>query len=192
MRRSPGVRGSVGSASSISPSGDAWTSLAAALRRSASPWSSEAFGALYELARDEGASALRSFRAIDSERRRDLALDTLLAKRAEIIAAERPRAFFRTVLQRDAISWMRSPRSRVASDEALATCCGCKSSDARHVERLDALRRVAALDGRSRAMLVADAMGESRPEIAARAKTSRANVDQVISRARRGALANED
>jgi DNA-directed RNA polymerase specialized sigma24 family protein len=192
MRRSPGVRGSVGCASSTSPSGDAWTWVVAELRRAASPWSSEAFGALYELARAEGAVALRSFRAIDSERRRDLAIDTLFAKWAEIIAAERPRAFFRTVLQRDAISWMRSPRSRIASDEWLAERCGCGSSEARHVDRIDGLRRVAALDARSRAMLVADAMGETRPEIAARAKTSRANVDQVISRARRGVLANAD
>lgn len=171
-----------------SPASDPWSVIAAELRASASPWKSAAFARLYDLARAEGPRVLRSFRALDQERRIDLALGTLLAKLDEIIAADRPRAFFRLALRNDAISWTRSPRARVGAllEEApVYDQRALDASEASLIYRVDARRRFHALDARARDVMLAEAFGETREAIGRAAGTSRANVDQIISRARR-------
>ncbi|MFO0649351.1 MAG: hypothetical protein U0326_24120 [Polyangiales bacterium] len=171
-----------------SPASDPWSVIAAELRASASPWRSAAFARLYDLARAEGPRVLRSFRALDRERRVDLAIDTLVAKAEQIIAADRPRAFFRKALHNDAVSWTRSPRARVDAfpEEAPLHDQGAPdASEASLIYRLDARRRFHALDTRARDVMLAEAVGETREAIGQAAGTSRANVDQIISRARR-------
>ena len=137
---------------------------------------------------------LRAFRTLDGARRLDLALVTFVTKRGEIVAADRPRAFFRTVLYRDAVSWVRSPRSRVAADpqEAAGGFEGAPDgAEAGLVYRLDARRRFEALSPRERAALLADAEGVTREAIGHSLGASRANVDQIISRARRSDAGRE-
>lgn len=192
MRRSPGIRLSTLAETCTSPAGDPWASLAAAIRGASSPWSCAAFGALYGLALAEGVQALRSFRDLDEARRADLALATLVTKLDAIAAADRPRAFFRKVLYRDAVSWRRSGRARVATEADAPERCAhgegpCDAVECLALRRLDANAALGRLSDRQRAMLLADAEGYSREEIARAHATTRANVDQVLSRARRGA-----
>ena len=192
MRRSPGIRLSAFAETCTSPAGDPWSALAAAVRGAGAPWESAAFSALYALALAEGDVVLRAFRTLDRARRLDLALDTFVTKRGEMVAADRPRAFFRTVLYRDAVSWVRSPRSRVAADpqEGVGGFEGAPDgAEAGLVYRLDAGRRFEALSARERAALFADALGVAREAIGRTLGASRANVDQIISRARRSGAA---
>lgn len=192
MGTSYGIRLSAQSAVHGAFDGDPWAPLAASIRGASSPWSSAAFGELYKLALAEGIRVLRSFHDLDEARRADLALETLVAKRSEIAAADRPRAFFRKVLYRDAVSWKRSGRSRLATEADASEHCAhtagpCDAVECSALHRLDARAALARLSERQRAMLVADAEGHSREEIAHVHATTRANVDQVLSRARRGA-----
>ncbi len=194
MRRSLGFDCLRHSMVHTSPAGDPWSALAAEVHAAASPWTSAAFAALYRLARTDGARVLRSFRALDADRRVDLAIDSFLAKRDDILAADRPRAFFRKALYHDAVSWMRSPRSRVAAvpEETSGHLHGAlDASEASLIYRLDARRRFANLHAREREMLLANALGETREAIGKAAGTSRANVDQLISRARRRRVGGE-
>ncbi len=192
MGTSYGIRRSARSTVAGAFEGDPWEPVAAAIRGASSPWSCAAFGRLYELALAEGVRVLGTFRDLDEARRVDLALETLVAKRREIAEADRPRAFFRTVLYRDAVSWRRSGRARLATEaDALEGCAHtagpCDAVECGALHRLDARAALARMNDRQRAMLVADAEGHSRDEIARAHETTRANVDQVLSRARRSA-----
>ncbi len=190
MRRSHGTRVSGVSGTAAEREGDAWGALAAAIRDAPSAWSCAAFGELYALAIVEGRRVLRGLRGLDDARREDLAIEALLAKLPEVVSAERPRAFFRTVLWRDAISWMRSGRSRLATADEPAEPSRYDegpydAEEASAIYRVDARQRLDALDARELEVMLADAWGEAREAIARAVGTSRANVDQIISRARR-------
>lgn len=169
---------------------DPWAAAIAALRTSPAPYANPAFGALYTLVCRDGRRMLRSFRQIDDDRKDDLALDTLLVALPALLRADCARAYFATALYRAALSWRRSPRAALATADANADeACDAESPlecEARRMEYcLDAQAAFAQLPRRERAVLLADARGCLRDEIAAELGTSRANVDQVISRARR-------
>ncbi|MBI5514024.1 MAG: hypothetical protein HY909_09675 [Deltaproteobacteria bacterium] len=167
-----------------------WQALAGEVRRAPSPWSCPAVGELYLLALADAPRVLGGFRQLDPERVRDLASDTFCHKLHALLEADTPRGLFATALQRDALSWLRSPRSRVAeapSDDASpareAPAHGREES--RAIARIDGVRALAALSSREREVLLADAEGVPREALALCHRTSRANIDQLVSRARR-------
>lgn len=166
---------------------DPWAAAMTALRASPEPYASAAFGALYTLVCRDGRRVLRTFRQIDDDRKDDLALDTLLVALSGMLSADSPRAYFATALRHTALSWRRSPRAAVAEFAPETTRPVERDDDAeRSAHRRLVLRR--ALDGMKplhRAVVLAEARGDSRDEIAATLGMSRANVDQVISRVRR-------
>ena len=166
---------------------DPWRDAAAAVLRSPAPWSSEGFARLYELAQAEGARALRSFRSLDAARRADLAAETITRALLAVASADAPRAYFRTAVRRAALSWLRAERLAPAEKEEAPRYVegALDAEEARAVYGLDAKAALGAMGGRDRAVLLADADGEAREAIAATWGTSRANVDQIVSRARR-------
>jgi DNA-directed RNA polymerase specialized sigma24 family protein len=140
---------------------------------------------LYELALEDGPRLLARFqRRLGDERIVDLVHDLLATKADAIIEADEPRALFCTALQRRAISWLRRGDAAVASERPER---GAEHEDEGERQRFLVDAR-AALDGltpRERAMAVAVALGEEREAVAREFKTTRANVDQILSRIRR-------
>lgn len=171
---------------------DPWAAATTALRAASAPHASPAFGALYELVRREGRGMLRSFWRLDSARKDDLALATLDAALPGLLLADRPRAYFATALHRAAVSWRRSPRAAVVSTDADAgnergAEVAIDGEERRALYCIGAREALAELDPRQREALLADAGGTPREDIAVAMSTSRANVDQLISRGRRQA-----
>jgi DNA-directed RNA polymerase specialized sigma24 family protein len=139
---------------------------------------------LYELALADGPLLLRGFRRrLGDERILDLVHDLLAAKLEAIVLAEEPRALFCTALQRRAISWLRRGDSAVVAEAEGAGAD--ERADERQEFLLDARNALERLPERERAMVVAVALGEEREAIAQEFRTTRANVDQIISRVRR-------
>lgn len=162
-----------------------WLRAARSLRGAARPASHAAFGALYALAMSAARATLRRFRGIDPARAEDLASEVILRALPEVIAAENPRAYYCTALRRAAISWTRRGGAAVREGEARPWEGGPLDAAERAViDCVDARRRLKALAPRERAVLFAVVEGEAREAIAARLGTSRANVDQIVHRAR--------
>lgn len=169
-------------------SNDRWREAAEGVRAAPSPWESESFGELYLLAKSEASLVLRTFRTMDDARREDIALGALVEKLPEIAAADRPRAYFRTVVLNDAISWTRGDRARVAETPRTTRAYvegPLDEEEMRAIYRLDVCGALESADERELAMLLADAEGVAREDIARAHGTTRANVDQIISRWRR-------
>jgi DNA-directed RNA polymerase specialized sigma24 family protein len=176
------------------PVAEDWNAVVAQLRASTDPLRSPHLPRLYELALADGPRLLSSFRRrLGEERIIDLVHDLLAAKVDAIIAAEEPRALFCTALQRRAISWLRRGDAEVVADEdatsaadaVTAASSSPASEDSRRGFILDAKTALDGLPERERAMVVAVALGEERESIARAFGTSRANVDQIVSRVRR-------
>lgn len=159
-----------------------WKKAAALVRQS-----KEHLPALYELAREDGPRFLARFRRrLGDERIVDLVHDLLATKAEAIALADEPRALFCTALQRRAISWLR--RGDAAVIEAPPSgAVGTVPEDEAERQRflVDARAALDELTPRERMVAVAVALGEEREEIARELKTSRANVDQIVSRIRR-------
>lgn len=169
---------------------DPWAAAMTALRASPAPYASAAFGALYTLVCRDGRRVLRTFRQIDDDRKDDIALDTLVTALPALLRADCARAYFATALHRAVVSWLRSPRATVAELVVESTRDAGYDGDAescahRRIAAREAFEALRGLNSRDRAVMLAEARGDSRDEIAAALGMSRANVDQVISRVRR-------
>ena len=168
-------------------SSDEWEDVVQRIRTENRGWASPSVGRLYTIALVDGRSIIGSFRAqFGEDRLIDLIQDLLAERLLAIVASENPKAFFRTALIRRAISWRRRGDASVAEEP---TSIG-PAHDAEIDERerpafiVDARAIVESLGERDREVAVAVALGEDRDELAARFKTSRANIDQIVSRVR--------
>lgn len=143
-------------------------------------------GRLYEIALVDGRSIIGSFRAqLGEDRLIDLIQDLLAERLLAIVASENPKAFFRTALIRRAISWRRRGDASVVEEPASNPVHDAEIDEReRPAFVLDARAIVESLGERDREVAVAVALGEDRDELAARFKTSRANIDQIVSRVR--------
>lgn len=140
---------------------------------------------LYQLALEDGPRLLARFqRRLGDERIVDLVHDLLATKVDAIIEADEPRALFCTALQRRAISWLRRGDAAVASERP-ESAADRDDEGERQRFLLDARAALDDLAPRERAMAVAVALGEEREAVAREFKTTRANVDQILSRIRR-------
>lgn len=168
------------------PAAEEWKAVVALVRAAAEPLQSPHLPRLYELALADGPRLLGNFRRrLGQERIVDLIHDLMAAKVDAIIAADEPRALFCTALQRRAISWLRRGDAEVVAEvRETADACGA-AEDERQGFILDAKSALDQLPARERAMVVAVALGEERESIAREFGTSRANVDQIVSRVRR-------
>jgi DNA-directed RNA polymerase specialized sigma24 family protein len=165
---------------------EAWREAADAVRCATSPWEGDGFAALYALALREGRRTLRGFRTLDDARRDDLAAEVITRRLREVAGATRPRAYFRVALRRTALSWIRGERLTLREEGEVEYVEGpLDEEETRAVYAIDARGALAGMGARERAVLVADACGEAREAIAKAWGTSRANVDQIVSRGRR-------
>ncbi len=168
------------------PTAEEWKAVIARLRAAADPLQSADLPRLYALALADGPRLLGSFRRrLGEDRVVDLIHDLLAMKAEAIIAADQPRALFCTALQRRAISWLRRGDAQVAADVPEAADASGTTEDERRGFILDAKTALDHLPARERAIVVAVALGEERESIAREFGTSRANVDQIVSRVRR-------
>ncbi|MEZ4409510.1 MAG: hypothetical protein R3A52_24015 [Polyangiales bacterium] len=169
---------------------EAWRETVARVRSSPDWRRSPAFAELYALVSREAERVFRAFRgrAFDMDEAHDL----LAERMTEILSAESPRAYFATALRRRLIDVERRARTRreaprtEATDEAArrVPSPGTESGAERVAFVIDARAGVARLTLRERDVLVAVAEGEDRDALARALGTSRANIDQIVSRAR--------
>ena len=168
------------------PTSDAWGEVVSRLREEGDPQRSPILVALYRVAEADGPRFLSSFRRqIDQQRMLDLVHDLLSLKLSSILAAESPRAYFRTALVRRAISWTRRGDAPVAEAVDAEPAVGGTEEEERLAGRMDAEVVLGHLSERDKQIVLAVAHGEDRETVAREARTSRANVDQIVSRTHR-------
>ena len=144
-------------------------------------WASADVGRLHELARGAAPGLLGSF-SLGTHSPQDLASDLLVRKLAQLVECEGDAfAYFVAALRNEARSWLRRPGSRVAADPP-ERAAHEEDDRARARDELEVVWTV--LGAREREVFTAVALGESREALAARFGTSRANIDQIVSRAR--------
>ena len=171
--------------------GQTWAALVAEIRTASDPYGSRATSRLYDVALKDGVAALARFRGLDSDERGDLVRDVFTEKLRAIVGhgVDNPRILFLVAVQRRAIDRTRRLRVRqegaaVLRDEA-AQQQELASGEDHRLTAIDARRALAGLSERDRDILLLVFAGEDRDEVARRFGTTRANVDQKISRFRK-------
>jgi DNA-directed RNA polymerase specialized sigma24 family protein len=183
---------------------DEWVELAAKLRTADNPYAAPEAARLIQLALGAGRAILgKQFPNLQETAREDIVHDLLAQQLPAIVASSAPRAFFGRCVVHAAISWIRyekvregvvvgrghdddpddssaEPGEQLAPGDRLGSL-----SDERAVVTLDLKDRLEYLTERERTVLIAVAMGEGREELAMLLGTSRANIDQILSRVRR-------
>ena len=163
---------------------DAWGETAAQIRAEGGSQRSPNVRRLYELALTDGRGMIASFRTQFGDAQiTDLIHDLLAEKLDAIIAANAPKALFRTALVRRAISWHRRGDAIVAEDVPdMVSEVRNDAESERSAFVLDARAALLRLPERDREIVVAVAEGADREDLAVRFGTSRANIDQIVSR----------
>jgi hypothetical protein len=166
-----------------------WAAIVAEIRRAPSPRESLAVNDLYALATQDGLAALRTFHDLDGEDPRDLIQDVVAELLADIVNADDPRAFLKVALVRRGID---SSRRRCTADTGAVALLGMASqrqaasgSEAEQVLAIDVWRRFSRLPLLDQDLLLRVGVGESRDDLARERGTTRANIDQKVSRLRR-------
>lgn len=149
-----------------------------------------ALQALYDAARRDGRRALPAGWHISDEHLRDLVHDVLALHWAAILEAAKPRAFFKVVLRNKAIDRFRRVDKRERSLDALEEQGEQHTGgdDPEATTRLEEVRRFLVRDLSPRDLRIFQekaVLGHSSKEVAENQGVSAANVDQVVSRARR-------
>jgi DNA-directed RNA polymerase specialized sigma24 family protein len=165
-----------------------WDEIIAKFQGEPDPLRSLHVRRLYEVALSDGPRFLASFRrSLGEERTLDLVHDLLAEKLQAIVEAETPRAFFCRALQNRARSWVRRGDAMVVESppDSSRETASDSSEDARRAFVLDAREALSELSERDRGIVVAAALGEDRETVAREFGTSRANVDQIVSRAQK-------
>lgn len=167
---------------------DEWREVVEQIADAAVPERSPALPRLYRFAVEEARLALRSFPASVREQVDDLVHDKLHEKLRSIVDAASPRAFFVTAIRHAAIDLVRRQKRLAPQDEldeAPSANDAALAPDEAASVRIEAVRVLATLNVRERQIFGAIAAGEDRDDIAAALYTSRANIDQIVSRTRR-------
>jgi len=175
-----------------------WQDIVGLIQRAPDRHRSPHVARFYALAIDDGMRTLRSFRErLGEDRLRDLIHDLLASALDAILDAESPRAFFTTSLRRRAIDWIRRPDAAIAdhddprrendvrADRVTAGAAIGNTTDADHGFVMDARAALAQLSERDRDIVLGVAYGEDRERLAQEHRTTRQNIDQIVSRARR-------
>ncbi len=129
----------------------------------------------------EGPGLLGSM-GIDRERASDLITDLLLRQLDKLIVAKIPFPFFVTSVKNKGRDWLRKTRREVVSEPKVDRA-GTQDDASEAVVHLRAVWQT--LTPKEREIFSALQAGEDRDGIARSLRTSRANIDQLISRARK-------
>jgi len=158
--------------------------IAAAPVRTRSP----ALARLYRLAMTAATTALARFPLDIQGQAEDLVHDLLHEKLDAIVGAHNPRGLFVTAIRRNAIDLQRRDKRLVHEDEddpATQPPDPSAPVDEALASRQEAEQLTATLSPKERQVFAAIAAGEEREDIARALGTSRANIDQIVSRARK-------
>lgn len=164
---------------------DEWRRVRESLMAAGDPMRSPLFSELYRLAREDGLRGLRKFRQIDRQDHQDLVHDVLIKALPKLLSptTTNPRAYFLTAVRRAAIDALRRrAKTRSLEPEQLEAAVGAATNPSEIVDRQALLESESP---KNQQILVAVALGESREKIARAMGTSRANVDQIVSRFRK-------
>lgn len=154
---------------------------------------------LYKFALQDGPRIIHSFKKeLGATVVEELSHALIAEKLAAIVEAQNPKAFFRTALVRRAITWQRRGDATVAAtpDESISPKPVAGSTGhtqgrdiGEEAERRefvhDARLILDSLSDRDRQIVVAVALGDDREAVARAFGTTRANVDQIVSRVRK-------
>lgn len=163
-----------------------WLTLRVQLEAAPSPRESPALGELYRLAMRDGTRVLARFSALTVQEREDIVSDKFISALDSIVHATNPRGFFITAITRAATSLLRHKQVEQKHQPTLEELDGgAERTEDDTVTTLDLAVRLRQLSARDRQLVRAVHSGESREEVARRLGTSRANVDQVVSRVAR-------
>lgn len=163
-----------------------WEALSRAIEAAPNPSECPALAELYRLALRDGAQVLARYRDLSLQERQDIVCDKFVTEWPAIVAAVNPRAFFVTAITRAAISTLRRKTTEHKNEgelELAAVPTGRTEVDI--VSTLDLAARLRQLSPRDQQVLRAVYEGEERETVARHFGTSRANVDQIVSRAAR-------
>lgn len=152
------------------------------------PLRSRALVELYRLACADAQAALRTFAPTIREQAEDLAQDLVFEKLDTLLAAPNPRALFYTAVRNAAIDLRRREARRPTDEdpsERLPSPDASAAVESQVGARLELARAQARLTPRELEIFVAIAAGDDRDDIAKLLGTSRANIDQLVSRARK-------
>jgi DNA-directed RNA polymerase specialized sigma24 family protein len=179
------------------PSRDVWSAVEQCVAESPAPARSPEITRLYRLAMDEGRWALRGMQWVRDSDVEDLVHDKLHAELASLLLATDPRAYFCTIVRRAALDLRRRAQGKRGDGTALRSFVSVDDADFQALpaedapidealaRRREAREIVARLSERELQVFVALMHGEDRDDIAAVLRTSRANVDQIVSRTRK-------
>lgn len=163
-----------------------WRRIVEEISATDPPLRSHALVSLYQLACADARAALRSFSTHIREQAEDLAQDIVFEKLGALIAAPNPRALFYTAVRNAAIDLQRQHARRPRDEDPIEQLPSLDAAVESHVgARLELARAQALLTPRELDIFVAIAAGEERDDIARAFGTSRANIDQLVSRARK-------
>lgn len=166
--------------------GDEWEELARQVRAARDPWSSPAFGTLYELAQQLGVPILRR-QGIGLADAEDLVSDLVSSKLELIVAAkDGVRAYYCQALKNRARDRLKKKGTLVAEDRP--PDAPGEAHTTHPDEAIEARLKLAVvrslLTEREQNVYGAIYAGVDREEVAAAFETSRDNIDQIVRRAR--------
>lgn len=163
-----------------------WEALGQKVWAAPEPQECSALAELYSLAMRDGAQVLAGYRDLSPQEREDIVSDKFVTQWRAIVAAANRRAFFVTAITRAAISALRrkTTEHKNEADLSLAAVPTART-EVDIVSTLDLAARLRQLSPRDQQVLRAVAEGEDREIVARHFDTSRANVDQIVSRAAR-------
>lgn len=151
-------------------------------------------GRLFALAEEDGRAALHRFAGeMDDAAMVDLIRNLLVAKLVLVVGSEEPRGYFWKALVRAAISRKRKGSTRVepTPEQEPAPEEPVDAAEQAHAVRLDLAAAWARLSPREQEILGAIGEGEDRDALAGRWGTTRNNIDQIVSRARKRLVGEE-
>ena len=164
-----------------------WDEAVAQVAGASTPASSPALVLLYRLACDEARHALRRSPDGVREQVEDIVHKLLFEKLEAILKADNPRSYFTTAVRHAAFDLQRKDRRLMFDEGRASDHLPARGSEPDEVviARAEAERALALLSPREQEIFSAIAEGEDRDDIAAVLGTTRANIDQIVSRARR-------
>lgn len=166
-----------------------WVEVAAEVRRTPDPLESPALKRLYDLARRDGAAAIRTFHQLSEEDRQDLVIDAFLKTVREIVHAADPLKFFITVARNAGRDRLRERATHRRKHEEIAGAVEARQVagdvEGTQVRAIDMHRALSRLSLRDHDIVVAVFGGEERDDIARRCHLTRGAVDQIVSRFQR-------
>jgi RNA polymerase sigma factor (sigma-70 family) len=167
-----------------------WAAVVAEVRRAPTPWQSPALARLYALALEDGHAVLAAeYPQLSAGEREEVIHDLFVAKVKDVVKATEPRSFFGVAIKRRSIDAFRRVQTRHAKEPELRARAawrqdGSGAEDER-LETIDGARALDRLPEEDRDLMLAITFGEDREDIARQAGTTRANVDQRVSRLRK-------